>query len=197
VSQRIHTGRRRNEAARQAILQAAEELLATGEGALITVAGITQRAGVGKQTIYRWWPSKSAVLLEAMIERAKAVAPVRDTGDLRDDLYLLLRSTFTALPQNRSLLLGVLHEGLADPDTMSQLAAFAASRRDALAQILDVAQRRGQIPRSAATELAVDQVFGVLWYRMIFGHQPLDARTARQLAEAVVTQLTTAPGVAD
>jgi hypothetical protein len=127
-----------------------------------------------------------------MIERAKAVAPVRDTGDLRDDLYLLLRSTFAAVPKNRSLLLGVLHEGLADPDTMSQLAAFAASRRDALAQILDVAQRRGQISRSAATELVVDQAFGVLWYRMIFGHQPLDARTARQLAEALVAQLTTA-----
>jgi Tetracyclin repressor-like, C-terminal domain len=75
------------------------------------------------------------------------------------------------------------------------LAAFAASRRDALAQIPAVAQRRGQISRSAATELAVDQVFGVLWYRMIFGHQPLDLRTARQLAEALATQLTTAPGV--
>ena len=194
MSQRIHTGRRRNEAARQAILQAAEDLLASGDGALITVAGITQRAGVGKQTIYRWWPSKSAVLLEAMTERAKAVAPVRDTGDLRDDLYLLLRSTFAAVPKNRSLLLGVLHEGLADPDTMSQLAAFAASRRDALAQIIDTARRRGQISRSAATELAVDQVFGVLWYRMIFGHQPLDARAASQLAEALVTQLTTSPG---
>jgi AcrR family transcriptional regulator len=190
VSERIHTGRRRNEAARQAILQAAEELLVTGDGALITVAGITQRAGVGKQTVYRWWPSKSAVLLEAMIERAKAVAPVRDTGDLREDLYLLLRSTFAAVPKNRRLLLGVLREGLGDPDTMSQLAAFAASRRDALAQIIDTARRRGQISHSAATELAVDQAFGVLWYRMIFGHQPLHARAARQLAEALVTQLT-------
>jgi AcrR family transcriptional regulator len=173
VSQRIHTGRRRNEAARQAILQAAVELLASGDNALITVAGITQRAGVGKQTIYRWWPSKSAVLLEAMIERGRAVAPVSDTGNLRDDLYLLLRSTFAAVPKNRSLLLGVLHEGLADPDTMSQLGAFAASRREALAQIIDTARRRGQVSRSAASELAVDQVFGVLWYRMIFGHQPL------------------------
>jgi AcrR family transcriptional regulator len=189
----MHTGRRRNEAARQAILQAAEDLLATGDGALITVAGIAQRAGVGKQTIYRWWPSKSAVLLEAMIEQAKAVAPVRDTGDLRDDLYLLLRSTFAAVPKNRSLLLGVLHEGLADPDTMPQLAAFAASRRDAVAQIIDAARRRGQISRSAATELAVDQAFGVLWYRMIFGHQPLDARAAGQLAEALVVQLTAKP----
>jgi AcrR family transcriptional regulator len=191
VSQRIHTGRARNEAARQAILRAAADLLLEGDGASITVADITQRAGVGKQTIYRWWPSKSAVLLEAMVERAQAVAPVRDTGDLRGDLYQLLRSTFATAPKNRSLLLGVLHEGLGDVDTMSQLSAFAASRREALAQIIDAARRRGEIASPAAIDMAVDQAFGVLWYRLIFGHRSLDARAAGQLADALFTQLTT------
>lgn len=191
MSQRIHTGRARNEAARDAILQAAADLLIEGDSALITVADITQRAGVGKQTIYRWWPSKSAVLLEAMIERAHVVAPARDTGDLHGDLYLLLRSTFATAPRNRSLLLGVLHEGLGDADTMSQLGAFAASRREALAQVIDAARRRGQIADSAATDMAVDQAFGVLWYRLIFGHRALDARAAGQLADALFTQLTT------
>jgi AcrR family transcriptional regulator len=191
MTQRIHTGRKRNEAARDAILQAAADLLLEGDGASITVADITQRAGVGKQTIYRWWPSKSAVLLEAMVGRAQAVAPVRNTGDLRGDLYQLLRATFATAPKNRSLLLGVLHEGLGDADTMSQLSAFAASRREALDQIIDEARRRGEIAGSAATDMAVDQAFGVLWYRLIFGHQALNARAAGQLADALFTQLTT------
>ncbi|WP_156766937.1 TetR/AcrR family transcriptional regulator, partial [Mycobacterium sp. E796] len=66
---RPHTGNRRNDAAERAILQAAAELLADGGGP-ISVDAIAERAGVGKQTIYRWWPSKSAVLLDAMIHRA-------------------------------------------------------------------------------------------------------------------------------
>jgi AcrR family transcriptional regulator len=77
-----HTGSRRNDAAQRAILGAAAELLADGQGAQITVAAIAERAAVGKQTIYRWWPSKSAVLLDAMIGRAEQVAPVPDSGDL-------------------------------------------------------------------------------------------------------------------
>ena len=186
---RPHTGSRRNEAAEQAILQAAAELLAVGDGALITVGAIAQRAGVGKQTIYRWWPSKSAVLLDAMIHRAEQVAPSPDTGDLRTDLREFLRSTFAAAPDNRSLLLGVLREALGDAATMEQLAVFSAARRDALAQILDRARARGEIPETAKIDAVVDQAFGLLWYRMIFAHHPLDERAAADVAAALATQL--------
>ena len=130
---RPHTGSRRNEAAEHAILQATAELLAAGDGALITVGAIAERAGVGKQTIYRWWPSKSAVLLDAMIHRAEEIAPAPDTGDLHTDLRLFLRSTFATAPDNRSLLSAVLREALGDGATMERLAVFSAARRDAVA----------------------------------------------------------------
>jgi AcrR family transcriptional regulator len=191
VIARPHTGSRRNEAAEQAILRAAAELLAAGDGALITVAAIAERAGVGKQTIYRWWPSKSAVLLDAMIHRAEEVAPAPDSGDLQTDLRLFLRSTFAAAPANRSLLLGVLREALGDAATMEQLASFTSVRRDALAQILDRARALGQIPSVERLDNVVDQAFGFLWYRMIFAHQPLDEHAADDLAAALVTQLHT------
>jgi AcrR family transcriptional regulator len=189
VTGRPHTGSRRNEAAEQAILQAAAELLAAGDSALITVGAIAQRAGVGKQTLYRWWPSKSAVLLDAMIHRAEQVAPAPDTGDLRTDLRGFLRSTFAAAPDNHSLLLGVLREALGDAATMEQLAVFSAARRDALAQILDRARARGEIEETAKIDIVVDQAFGLLWYRMIFAHHPLDERAATEVAAALATQL--------
>jgi AcrR family transcriptional regulator len=191
VIRRPHTGSRRNEAAEQAILRAAAELLAAGDGTLITVAAVAQRAGVGKQTIYRWWPSKSAVLLDAMLPRADEVAPAPDTGDLHTDLRMFLRSTFAAAPGNRSLLLGALREALGDPATMGRLAAFTAARRDALAQIFGRAQIRGQIPSLERPDTVVDQVFGLLWYRMIFAHHPLDEHAADDLAAALATQLRT------
>jgi AcrR family transcriptional regulator len=186
---RPHTGSRRNDAAEQAILRAAAELLADGDGAPITVAAIAERAGVGKQTIYRWWPSKSAVLLDAMIHRAHQVAPAPDNGDLRADLRLFLRSTFAAAPANRSLLLGVLREALGDAATMARLATFTAARRGELAQILDQARAREEIPGLEGLETVVDQAFGLIWYRMIFAHRPLDEHAADHLADALTTQL--------
>ena len=191
VIRRPHTGSRRNDAAERAILHAAAELLAAGQGALITVAAIAERAGVGKQTIYRWWPSKRAVLLDAMIHRARQIAPAPDSGDLRTDLRAFLRSTFAAAPDNRSLLLGVLREALGDADTMDRLATFTAARRDELAGILDRARARGQIPTPKRPETTVDQAFGLLWYRMIFAHEPLDQQGADALASALTTQLET------
>ena len=185
---RPHTGRRRNDAAELAILLAAADMLAD-DGAAITVDAIAERAGVGKQTIYRWWPSKSAVLLDAMIHRADEIAPAPDSGDLHTDLRLFLRSTFAAAPGNRSLLLGVLREALGDAATMQRLAVFTAARRDALTQILHRARDRGQIPATGRLGTVVDQAFGLLWYRMIFAHQPLDKRGADDLAAGLATQL--------
>jgi AcrR family transcriptional regulator len=189
TSRRPHTGSRRNDAAEQAILQAAADLLGADDGAPITVAAVARRAGVGKQTIYRWWPSKSAVLLDAMIQRAREVAPAPDSGDLAADLRTFFRATFAAAPGNRSLLLGVLREALSDGATMERLAAFAAARRDELKSILDRAATRGQLAPARRQAVVVDQAFGLLWYRMIFGHEPLDDHAADQLAAALTAQL--------
>jgi AcrR family transcriptional regulator len=98
---RTHTGSRRHDAAEHAILRAGAELLAAGDSARITVAAITERAGVGKQTIYRWWPSKSAVPPDAMIQRAEEIAPAPESGNLHTDLHLFLRSTFAKRTRRR------------------------------------------------------------------------------------------------
>jgi AcrR family transcriptional regulator len=68
---RPHTGRRRNQAARQAVLDAAAELLSRPDGAATSIEEIAQTSGVSKHTIYRWWPSKGAVLLDALVEQAR------------------------------------------------------------------------------------------------------------------------------
>lgn len=188
-NRRPHTGSRRNDEAELAILRAAGELLVAGEGVPISVAAIAERAGVGKQTIYRWWPSKSAVLLDAMIHRAQQVAPASDTGALHSELRVFLRSTFLAAAANRTLLLGVLREALGDAATMDRLAKFTWARRDELTQILDRARARGQLPVLKQPGAVVDQVFGLLWYRMVFAHEPLDAQAAVDLAAALTTQL--------
>jgi AcrR family transcriptional regulator len=189
MTARQHTGRRRNEAARQAILDSAVNLLRSYDAAAVSVDAIAQDAGVSKQTIYRWWPSKGAVLLEALLDRARVIAPTPDTGDLEADLRLFLINTFEGVADSRPVLLGVLREALVDTDAMTLLAKFAAHRRAALMQIVAQARQRGESLEKTTAALVVDQAFGLLWYRLIFGNAALHKRTATKLARVAVIQL--------
>jgi hypothetical protein len=74
---------------------------------------------------------------------------------------------------------------------MEQLAAFTAARREELARIVHRAETRGEIAPMNGPEIVIDQVFGLLWYRMAFAHQPLDEQAADDLAAAVTAQLRT------
>jgi AcrR family transcriptional regulator len=187
---RAHTGRRRNDAAREAILNAAAELLETQGSANITMVSIAQRAGAGKQTLYRWWPTKGALLLEAMVALAESQVSGTETSDLRTDLIAFVRATFAAATKHRSLLLGVLREALGDPETAAELDGFAASRRAALREVIDAAARRGEIVERRAIDVVIDQVFGLLWYRLIFDNAPLTKAAAARLVDGVLVQLT-------
>ncbi|KAA9153864.1 TetR/AcrR family transcriptional regulator [Amycolatopsis acidicola] len=181
-ARRPHTGRRRNEAAREAILAAAAGLLAHGEVG-ISVDTIAAAAGVGKQTIYRWWPSKGAVLLEAAVAQAEIQAPVPDTGSLGQDLDVFLVATFRTVAANKSLLRNAMAEALRDDAAAKVLKEFAVSRRAALAEILERAQQRGVAIEDR--DLTLDQAFGVLWYRILFEHDELDEQAAERLAAAL------------
>src|SRR6202142_738618 len=85
-------GRPRSEKAREAVLAAAPELLlARGLGA-VSMDAVAEQAGVSKATIYRWWPSKETLALEALYrEWDSGRPPARETGSLRGDLLSLLR----------------------------------------------------------------------------------------------------------
>lgn len=184
---RAHTGRRRNTAARRAILTAATDLLTRPGGTPVTTAEIAAAAGVSKQTIYRWWPSKGAVLLEAMAEWARSSAPDRDTGGLRTDLTAFLTATFTAaaVQPAAALLRAVLAEAQTDPATTTLLEEFARDRRAILHHILDRARIRGELDAGADLELLVDQAYGVLWYRLAVARTPLTAEVAARLADSL------------
>jgi AcrR family transcriptional regulator len=87
-----HRGRPRSEKSRVAVLQAAADLIVDCSFQELTIEGIAAAAGVGKQTIYRWWGSKAGVVVEAMAE-GYLQAPLQgpgESGDLRRDLYAWL-----------------------------------------------------------------------------------------------------------
>ena len=181
---RQHTGRRRNAAARDAILDVTFDLLRTRGAAGLTIDAIAEAAGVGRQTIYRWWPSKGAVAAEAMARQARAIVPVRDTGSFADDLTQFLADSFAGLedPGMRRALRQLVSAAQADEHVAEVLAEFTAQRRAALRALLERGRASRDIAPDADRELLVDVAHGVLWYRLLVGHAPLDPRAARDLA---------------
>jgi len=181
---RPHTGRRRNDAARDAILDAAFRLLATPGGEGLTIEAIAAEAGVGRQTIYRWWPTKGAVVADALMRHARVTVPERDTGSLAGDLTAFLTDSFAGLrPEGfAGALREIVAAAQADEHVARVLTDFTAARRAALRSLLERGQAAGELATGADLDMLVDMTYGVLYYRLLIGHAPLDEAAARSLA---------------
>ncbi|MFI0452655.1 TetR/AcrR family transcriptional regulator [Actinomadura sp. 6N118] len=183
-------GRPRSQTARRAILTAALTELEDQGYAALTMQGIAARAGVGKQTIYRWWPSKADVVLEALVDLAETRISVPDEGSLPADLMAFLDATFRQQGQ-RPILIGLMAQALLDPAFAAAFRdRFLFTRRAALRQIVDRASVRGEISPDIDPELVIDIVYGVLWYRLMLDHAPLDKTAARQLTALLLRAVT-------
>jgi AcrR family transcriptional regulator len=188
VSPRPHTGRRRNAAARDAILDVTFDLLRDQGTGGVTIDAIAEAAGVGRQTIYRWWPNKGAVVAEAMARGARAIVPARDTGSFSGDLVGFLTDSFAALedPGTRRVLRQLASAAVHDEHVAEVLAEFTAQRRAALRALLERGVASGAIAATADLDMLADLAYGVLWYRLLIGHAPLDAGAARDLAAHLI-----------
>ena len=184
VPPRPHTGRRRNAAARDAILDVTFELMRAQGTSGITIDAIAEAAGVGRQTIYRWWPTKGAVVAEAMTRGARAIVPARDTGSFPEDLRLFLVDSFAGLqdPGIRRALRQLVSAAVHDEHVAGVVSEFTAQRRAALRTLLERGVASGDIPATANLAMLTDMAYGVLWYRLLVGHAPLDAAAAADLA---------------
>ncbi len=178
---------RRSERAHRAILDATGELIADQGLADTSIDQIAERAGVGKQTIYRWWPNKAALVLTYAQERAR---PVRrpDTGSLEGDLRQLARdltNTLSKSPAGRvcAELIGSVESDPAFAEAYRE--TFVSKRRAMVLEILDEWQQRGAVRKDIDLEVATDLLYGPIWYRRLVQQTPLTPKFADELAEQV------------
>ncbi|MGI5225943.1 TetR/AcrR family transcriptional regulator [Actinoallomurus sp. CA-142502] len=181
---------RRSERSRQAILTAARELIAEMGYAKLTIEGIAARAGVGKQTIYRWWPSKGAVIFDAFLALSESGpgqgVALPDTGDLEADLKVVMRATVAefADPAFEGPIRALNAEIVNDP-------ALAAQYREKLGGPVDEAkkarlrsaQRAGQLAADADLDLALELLYAPLYQRWLLRSGPLTPEYADALVE--------------
>ncbi|WP_249998079.1 TetR/AcrR family transcriptional regulator [Actinoplanes sp. M2I2] len=166
---------RRNEQSRRAILTAALDLLSETGYARLTIEAIAGRAGVGKQTIYRWWRGKGAVILDALVENA-VPAELPDTGDLEADLRAVVRGTVAefADPRLSATTRALTAETLADEALGDQVRdRLLRPQLAAVRDRLDGARRAGQVPGDADLDQAVELIFGPIFHRWLLRTGPL------------------------
>ena len=169
---RARSGSRRDEAARLAVLHAADDLLAEHGFGALTIEAIARRAGVAKQTIYRWWPSKTEVLLDTLIEDSDKQLPVPadqpTVGNIRAYLHEFTRF-LTGDPAGK-VLLALIAEAQHDPGTARTFhERYLGPRR---ARELDMIARgieAGEIAPRLGPDAAMDALTGPIVYRALTG----------------------------
>ncbi|MDR7309474.1 AcrR family transcriptional regulator [Nocardioides luteus] len=153
----------RSEEARTAVLAATGRLFATEGYDHLTIEGIAAEAGVSKQTIYRWWPSKSAVVADALIEdRLLPDHPVvPDTGDIRADLIAWVQSVIelVAQPGYEGLVRSLIAAACENPDIGARL-NDALGITATVATRIEAAVAAGQLPADLPVEEFVRALVG-------------------------------------
>jgi AcrR family transcriptional regulator len=153
---------------------------------------VATRAGVGKATVYRRWPSRGALALDAFMSEFRSQLTLPDTGSLRGDLYASLGAWCRAVSTTRAgrMLAGLIAEAQRDP----QVALAWRERvfdplRDQQKTLVDRAAQSGEIPRDTDADVVLDLVFGAAYHRLLQGHLPLTDRFARQVVDLVMDGL--------
>ena len=185
-------GRRRSERSHQAILAATQELLLERGYAGATIEGIAARAGVGKQTIYRWWPSRAALVLEAYLAVEEAVELPAEARSVREDVRALLRWLVAVLaePTGGPVVAGLVSDLQHDGDLAEGFRRnVVPSRREAMLRALVRARARGEVRADADLELAVDALHGAVFYRLLLSGEPLDDAFVDRLSEQTLAGL--------
>lgn len=184
-------GRPRSEAAQQAILSAARDLLLQHGYADVTVEAIAAQAGVSKATIYRWWPGKAAVVLEAFLAASGPCLRRPDTGCPEEDLRGQLQGLAAALAGPVGIVLrGVLTEAQSDPEVAETLrAGYLAPRRAETHRLLERARAAGLLSLGADLDAAAEALVSPLFYRLMTGHAPPDAAFVDALVGLVLCKM--------
>ncbi|MGW0564375.1 TetR/AcrR family transcriptional regulator [Streptomyces sp. NPDC003016] len=189
---------RRSERSRRAIYEAALSLVGEAGYTKTTIEGIAARAGVGKQTIYRWWPSKAAVLLEAFVDLGEQAAEAAggdggsefpDTGDLAADLRTVLRATVDELvdPKYEAPSRALTAAGIVDAALGAE---FVEKLLEPSLQLyvkrLHAAQEAGDVREGIDPRVAVELLVGPLFHRWLLRTLPLTHAYADALVDCAL-----------
>jgi AcrR family transcriptional regulator len=179
-------GRPRDEEARARILQASLEALEALGYPGITCDAIAERAGASKATIYRWWPHKEAVMLEALRESVGQELPFPNTGSLREDIRIQLHNFVGLLNSARGRVFkGIIAAAQSDAKVAEAFCNIWVAPRRKFARD-GVERYRDELRPGVDLSVVLDSLYGPMYYRLLIGHEPLTIEFADQVADLVL-----------
>jgi AcrR family transcriptional regulator len=188
---RARPGRPRSEESRTAVLRATSQLLHEVGLRAMTTEEIASRSGASKATIYKWWPNKYAVAIDAFLSEMMAESRDPDTGSARDDLTAVVRGLlrFYTGPSGR-VFAQLVGEAQTDPLIQQELRAnLVDTRRELFRTIWERGVARGELRGDADPDAALDLLIGPALYRLMMGHAPLTDAAADALVDVAIRGL--------
>jgi AcrR family transcriptional regulator len=173
---------------RKRLLKAASDLLEEVGFGSITVDLIAERAGASKATVYRWWPNKASVLIEAFRDAVSPDFPFADTGSLSRDVRNQLRRFAKFLQTGRGKLLAAVVVGAQrDREVAAALRDYwIAPLRKRGTAVLDGYRKRGELPRDIDLDMVQDMMYAPLYYNLLTGYSPITEKYAEMLTDALL-----------
>lgn len=180
-------GARRSLASAEAILEAAEAVLIENGYSAFSIEAVARRARAGKPTIYRWWPSKTALLLE-VYQRQKRDIVYSDTGDIEEDLFIFAKSLFSQWRDTPAgnIFRSLVAEAQQDPAAAEALAAYSAGRRAHSGKLIERAKARGEVAEDVEPSQIADMVSSYAWVHLLTGRLDEDDATLRKAIRVIV-----------
>jgi AcrR family transcriptional regulator len=189
IAERRAPGRPRSEESRQAILRSTLKLLKQQGGfAELSIEAIAADANVGKTTVYRWWPTKGALVADAFSTSAADELRFPDTGSVQRDMSLQMRRLIRIFRSNRGkVVAALLAGGQSDPELIEAFRErFLWPRRKQAYQTLQRGIDRGELPAGSDLDLVLDSLYGPIYMRFLIRHDKLDESFADEICALVL-----------
>jgi AcrR family transcriptional regulator len=156
----------------------------------VTIEGVAARAGVGRPTLYRRWPSKPALVVAALVQSAWLALPAPNTGSLRRDLIAVQRHQVELMstPDTRRVTAGLIADLADDPELAdTYVSQYLVPRRATVWQVLQRGVERGELAADVDLAFVYDLLIGPLFMRAVVWGQPLPPDAAEQTADVILT----------
>ena len=186
-------GRPRSEESRQSILRSTLKLLKQPGGfPELSIEAIAADANVGKTTVYRWWPTKAALVADSFFASAEDELQFPNTGSVQRDMSLQMRRVIRIFRSERGkVVAALLAGGQSDPELLEAFRErFLWPKRRQAYQTLQRGIDRGELPAASDLDLILDSLYGPIYMRFLIRHDKLDGSFADEICGLVLKGLT-------